>query len=46
MSFLRGNGPGSDDRKGPSMNRIIIWVIVGAVGLYLVGSGVVGLLTP
>jgi hypothetical protein len=34
----------SDPKPGPSMGRIAIWVIVGGVGLYLVISGVVGIL--
>ncbi|QJU52187.1 hypothetical protein SCB71_02745 [Herbiconiux sp. KACC 21604] len=29
----------------PSNSRIAIWVIVGGVGLYLIGSGVWGILT-
>ncbi len=39
--------PGEDDKKkkdGPSFNRIVIWVIVGGVGLYLIISGVIGIL--
>lgn len=34
----------SDPKKGPSMGRIAIWVIVSGVGLYLVISGVVGII--
>jgi len=34
------------DREPPSKARIVIWVVVAAIGLYLVGSGVWGLLTP
>ncbi len=34
-----------DGKKGPSTNRIIVWVIVSGVGLYLIGSGVYGILT-
>ncbi|MEP6482132.1 MAG: hypothetical protein ABJA94_09020 [Rhodoglobus sp.] len=34
----------SDPKQGPSMGRIAIWVIVGAIGLYLVISGVVGII--
>ena len=35
-----------DDKKKPgiSMARIAIWVLVGGVGLYLVISGVVGII--
>jgi hypothetical protein len=38
--------PGDDENKkgAISFNRIAIWVIVGAVGLYLVISGVVGVI--
>ena len=32
------------DPKKPSTNRIIIWIIVGGIGLYLVISGVVGII--
>ncbi|MFT2818227.1 hypothetical protein [Leifsonia sp. A12D58] len=54
MSFLRkddfepekkkGDGSGDGEKKGPSMNRIAIWVVVGAVGLYMLGSGLIGIL--
>lgn len=39
--------PGDEqpDREPPSKARIVIWVVVAAIGLYLVGSGVWGLLT-
>lgn len=33
------------DPKKPSTTRVAIWIIVGAIGLYLVGSGVWGLVT-
>ncbi|MBC7592004.1 MAG: hypothetical protein H7226_13310 [Salinibacterium sp.] len=37
--------PGDDTKKkGPSFNRIAIWVLVGGVGLYLLISGIVGIL--
>lgn len=38
--------PIKDDGKKPaiSLNRIIIWVVVGGIGLYLVISGIVGIL--
>jgi hypothetical protein len=32
------------DPKKPSTNRIIIWVVVAGIGLYLVISGVVGII--
>jgi hypothetical protein len=31
--------------KPPSMNRIAIWVVVGAVGLYFVVSGIIGIVS-
>ena len=31
------------DPKKPSTNRIIIWIVVGGIGLYLVVSGVIGI---
>ena len=38
--------PGEDNKKPAiSMNRIIIWVVVAGVGLYLVISGLVGVVT-
>ncbi|MGX5682240.1 hypothetical protein [Schumannella luteola] len=39
--------PGEDDKKKGEISfaRIAIWVIVAGVGLYLVVSGVVGILT-
>lgn len=46
-------GPDDTGRPGkkswgtvPSTNRIVIWVIVGGIGLYLVGSGIIGILFP
>jgi len=37
--------PGEEKKKGPiSFARIAIWVIVGGVGLYLVISGLVGVI--
>ncbi|MEQ1737411.1 MAG: hypothetical protein ABL886_13530 [Rhodoglobus sp.] len=38
--------PGEDDKKKGEISfaRIAIWVIVGGVGLYLVLSGVIGIL--
>jgi len=35
--------PDKDPRK-PSTNRIVIWVIVGGVGVYFLLSGVIGLI--
>jgi hypothetical protein len=47
MSYLPKDElkPDDDGKKGPSTNRIMIWVVVGAVGLYLLGSGIFGILT-
>ena len=36
--------PGDPDRKPVSWNRIAVWVIIGAVGAYLVFSGLMGIL--
>lgn len=38
--------PGGNDPKQPSSTRVAIWVVVGAVGLYFLVSGVIGILTP
>lgn len=39
--------PGEDNKKAGevSFGRIVIWVIVGGVGAYLLLSGVIGILT-
>jgi hypothetical protein len=31
------------DREPPSFNRIAVWILVAAVGVYLVISGVIGI---
>jgi len=31
--------------KPPSFSRVAIWVIVGAIALYFIGSGIVGIIT-
>jgi hypothetical protein len=36
--------PGEPDKKGPSFARIAVWVFVGGVGLYLVISGLIGII--
>ena len=38
--------PGEDDKKKADVSfaRMAIWVIVGGIGLYLVLSGVIGIL--
>lgn len=35
-----------DDKKKPaiSMNRLAIWLVVGAIGAYLLISGVIGII--
>lgn len=47
MSFLPKGELEPDDggKKGPSMNRIAIWVIVGGIGLYFLATGIYGILT-
>lgn len=37
--------PSDNDPKRPTPTRIGIWVVVGAVGVYLVASGLIGALT-
>ena len=38
--------PGDDEKKPEiSMNRLALWVIVGAVGAYLLISGIVGIVS-
>jgi hypothetical protein len=36
--------PGDDDKPAISWQRIAIWVIVGGIGLYLVITGLVGVI--
>ncbi|WP_307219025.1 hypothetical protein [Microbacterium sp. SORGH_AS_0888] len=38
-------GPTSAERKKPSFARIAIWVGAGAVGVYMVVAGVIGILS-
>lgn len=47
MSFLpKGElEPDPKRKKGPSMNRIALWIVLGGVGVYLLGSGIYGILT-
>ncbi|MFB2554560.1 hypothetical protein [Herbiconiux liangxiaofengii] len=40
-----GKGDGSGNPNKPTPTRIAIWVIVGGVGVYLLGSGLFGILT-
>jgi len=32
-----------DGTKGPSATRILIWVLVGGVGIYMLASGIIGI---
>jgi hypothetical protein len=36
--------PGEDDKKKIPLSRIAIWAFVGAVGLYLLITGIVGII--
>ncbi len=36
--------PDEPVKSGPSTNRIVLWVVVGGIGVYLVGSGLFGIL--
>ncbi|WP_165314319.1 hypothetical protein [Agromyces protaetiae] len=45
MSDLSPKPDPDRDPKAPSKARITIWIVVGAIGLYLIGTGVWGLLT-
>ncbi len=37
--------PGDDEKKPAiSMNRLALWLVVGAIGAYLLISGVVGII--
>ncbi|TFC86895.1 hypothetical protein E3T26_12135 [Cryobacterium sp. TMT1-21] len=35
---------GGPRRNGPSRNRIVVWIIGGGIGLYLVVTGLYGIL--
>lgn len=37
------NSPG--EPKKPSAARIAIWVVVGAIAVYMLGSGIIGIVT-
>jgi hypothetical protein len=46
-----GNGDGAGDSRGPgdgpknpSPARVGIWLVVGAVGVYMLASGVIGII--
>jgi hypothetical protein len=34
-----------DNRKKIATGRIVVWIIVGGIGLYLVVSGLIGIIT-
>jgi hypothetical protein len=34
--------PGEPQRRGPSPTRILIWVVVGGIAIYLIINGVIG----
>jgi hypothetical protein len=36
--------PGEDDKKKISFNRLALWAFVGAIGAYLVITGVIGII--
>jgi hypothetical protein len=40
-----GEGDEEKDPRKPTTTRIVIWVVVGGIGLYLIGSGIIGILT-
>ena len=44
MSDLKLPGEGDKKKGEVSFGRLAIWIIVGGVGLYLVLSGVVGII--
>lgn len=40
-----GSGDGRKNPARPSNTRIAIWIIVAAIGLYMIGSGIFGMVT-
>ncbi|MEV7693682.1 hypothetical protein AB0N73_10180 [Microbacterium sp. NPDC089189] len=44
MSFL-GNGPDGSDPQKPSPARIGIWIVVGGIGVFMLASGVIGIVS-
>ncbi|HUG51069.1 MAG TPA: hypothetical protein VLZ78_08740 [Terrimesophilobacter sp.] len=34
-----------DNRKKIATGRIVIWIVVGGIGLYLIVSGLIGIIT-
>jgi hypothetical protein len=47
MSYLpKGElEPDKGGKKGPSSARLTLWIVVSAIGLYMIGSGIYGLLS-
>jgi hypothetical protein len=37
--------PSGDDPKKPSAARVGIWIVVGAVGVYFLANGIIGIVT-
>ncbi|WP_460942104.1 hypothetical protein [Okibacterium endophyticum] len=44
--FLPNGGSEPHDPKKPSRARVVLWVVGAGAGLYLIGSGLVGILSP
>ncbi len=44
MSYVPEDKKKKDDDKKISNGRIMIWIVVGGVGLYFLGSGIVGII--
>jgi hypothetical protein len=47
MSYLPKSElePDDGDKKRPSNTRLALWIIVSAVALYMIGSGIYGIVT-
>jgi hypothetical protein len=39
-----GRSPDRDPGRGPTRLRLIVWIVVGAIALFLIATGVVGIL--
>ena len=44
--MTRPDTPGGADPRRPSSGRVVIWIVVSAIGVYFVVSGIIGMLTP
>ena len=44
MMSLPPEPPGRGDKPKLSPTRVLVWIVVAAIGLYLVISGIVGIL--